>query len=150
MKTAICYYSRHHGNTLKVLEAMAEEGDVDLIDVTARQAVRLEDYDCIGFASGIYGFEFHKAVAEFAQQYLPHGKPVFFVYTYGKAKGAGAKALSVLATEKGCPVLGEFSCKGYNTFGPFKLIGGSAKGRPNEDDLENARTFYRKLKSSLD
>ena len=24
MKTAICYYSRHHGNTLKVLEAMAE------------------------------------------------------------------------------------------------------------------------------
>ncbi|MEI3307063.1 MAG: hypothetical protein V8R40_14225 [Dysosmobacter sp.] len=47
-------------------------------------------------------------------------------------------------------MLGEFSCKGYNTFGPFKLIGGSAKGRPNEDDLENARTFYRKLKSSLD
>ena len=23
MKTAVCYYSRHHGNTLKVLEAMA-------------------------------------------------------------------------------------------------------------------------------
>lgn len=26
MKTAICYYSRHHGNTLKVLQAMAGEG----------------------------------------------------------------------------------------------------------------------------
>lgn len=24
MKTAICYYSRHHGNTRKVLEAMAQ------------------------------------------------------------------------------------------------------------------------------
>ena len=47
MKTAICYYSRHHGNTLKVLEAMADEGDVDLIDVTTRQTVRLEEYDCI-------------------------------------------------------------------------------------------------------
>ena len=46
MKTAICYYSRHHGNTLKVLQAMAEEGDVDLIDVTTRQAVQLEGYDC--------------------------------------------------------------------------------------------------------
>ena len=34
MKTAVCYYSRHHGNTRKVLEAMAREGDVDLIDVT--------------------------------------------------------------------------------------------------------------------
>ena len=53
MKTAICYYSRHHGNTLRVIQAMAEEGDADLIDVTARQAVHLEDYDCIGFASGV-------------------------------------------------------------------------------------------------
>lgn len=32
MKTAVCYYSRHHGNTLKVLQAM---GEIDLIDVTA-------------------------------------------------------------------------------------------------------------------
>lgn len=54
MKTAICYYSRHHGNTLKVLEAIAGEGAVELIDVTAGQTVQLEDYDCIGFASGVY------------------------------------------------------------------------------------------------
>lgn len=26
MKTAICYYSRHHGNTRQVLEAMAGRG----------------------------------------------------------------------------------------------------------------------------
>ena len=112
MKTAVCYYSRHHGNTLKVLEAMAGEGDLDLIDVTARQAVRLEEYDCVGFASGIYGFEFQEAVAAFARQYLPQGKPVFFVYTYGGVKGTGAKALAEIAREKNCPVLGEFSCKG--------------------------------------
>ena len=36
MKTAICYYSRHHGNTLKVLKAMAEGTGIDLIDVTWR------------------------------------------------------------------------------------------------------------------
>lgn len=145
MKTAIFYYSRHHGNTLKVLEAMAEEDEVDLIDVTTRQAVRLEDYHCIGFASGIYGFEFQKAVVEFARQYLPQGKPVFFVYTYGGAKGNGAKALAEIAKEKGCPVLGEFGCKGYDTFGPFKLVGGIAKGHPNARDLENARKFYREI-----
>ena len=54
MKTAICYYSRHHGNTLKVLEAMAEAADIDLIDVTSRMAAHLPQYDRIGFASGIY------------------------------------------------------------------------------------------------
>ena len=147
MKTAICYYSRHHGNTLNVLEAMAGEGDVDLIDVTTRQTVRLEKYDCIGFASGIYGFEFQKAVVEFARQYLPQGKPVFFVYTYGGAKGSGAKAVAKIAQEKNCRMLGEFSCKGYDTFGAFKLVGGIAKGHPDERDLENARKFYREIQA---
>ena len=148
MKTAVCYYSRHHGNTLKVLEAMAQEGEMDLIDVTTRQLVRLEEYDCIGFASGIYGFEMQKAVVEFARQYLPAGKPVFFVYTFGGARGTGAKALAAIAKEKGCPVLGEFGCKGYDTFGPFKLVGGLAKGHPDQKDLAAARAFYRRLRRS--
>ncbi len=149
MKTIICYYSRHHGNTRKVLEAMAGEGEAELVDVTARQSVRLEEYDCIGFASGIYFGAFHSGVLAFARQYLPQGKPVFFVYTYGGAKGSGAKAAEEIAVEKNCPVLGEFSCKGYDTFGPFKLVGGIAKGRPNQRDLENACQFYRDVKNRL-
>ena len=148
MKSAICYYSRHHGNTLKVLQAMTGEGGVDLIDVTTRQAVRLEAYDCIGFASGVYFGKFHDSVVTFARQYLPQGKPVFFVCTYGSAKGTGTKALSEIAEEKGCPVLREFGCKGYDTFGPFKLVGGIAKGHPNARDLENARSFYRDLQET--
>lgn len=148
MKTLICYYSRHHGNTRKVLEAIAQEGEVDLVDVTTRQSVSWDEYDCIGFASGIYGFEFQKAVTEYARQYLPKEKPVFFVYTYGGAKGTGAKAVEDVARAKGCPVLGEFSCKGYDTFGPFKLMGGISKGHPDAQDLENARSFYRTLEEA--
>ena len=124
---------------------MAEEGDLDLIDVTARQAVRLEEYDCVGFASGIYFGKFQESVLSFARQYLPAGKPVFFVYTYGGTKGSSTKALADIAREKSGPVLGEFSCRGYDTFGPFKLVGGIAKGRPNARDLEKARKFYRAL-----
>lgn len=147
MKTAVCYYSRHHGNTRTVLQAMAAEGDMDLIDVTACHTARLEEYDCIGFASGIYGFDVQKGVIEFARQYLPQGKPVFFVYTYGGAKGNSIKSLAEIAKEKGCPILGEFGCKGYDTFGPFKVVGGIAKGHPNARDLENARTFYREIQA---
>lgn len=149
MKTVICYYSRHHGNTLKVLESMAGEGKVDLIDVTTRQAVRLEEYDSIGFASGIYFGKFHNSVLAFARQYLPQGKPVFFVCTYGGAKGAGTKALLEIAKQKGCSVLGTFGCKGYDTFGPFKLVGGIAKGHPDARDLENARSFFRQIQDRL-
>lgn len=147
MKTAICYYSRHHGNTLKVLQAMAEEGDIDLIDVTTRQAVSLEGYDCIGFASGVYFGKFHEGVIAFARQYLPQGKPAFFVCTYGAAKGNGFKKLTVIAREKGCPVLGTFGCRGYDTFGPWKLVGGIAKRHPSARDLDKARAFYQEIQN---
>ena len=145
MKTAICYYSRHHGNTLKILEAMAQEGGVDLVDVTTRQTVRLEEYDCIGFASGVYFGKSHQSVLAFARQYLPRRKPVFFACTYGGARGDSMNALSEIAKEKDCPVLGEFGCRGYDTFGPFKLVGGIAKGHPNARDLEHARKFFREI-----
>ena len=39
MKTAICYLSCHHGNTRKVVEALAEAGGADLIDGRTRQMV---------------------------------------------------------------------------------------------------------------
>ena len=146
MKTAICYYSCHHGNTLNILQAMAGGGRAELIDVTARRTVRLEEYDRIGFASGIYYGGFQKSVLQFARQYLPDGKPVFFVCTYGMRRPGYTKAIVRIAREKGCPVLGVFGCKGYDTFGPFKLVGGIAKGHPDARDLENARRFYGALR----
>ena len=95
------------------------------------------------------GFSVHQDLVELARQ-LPQGKPLFFVYTYGLKPGTGAKALYQIAKEKGCPVLGEFSCRGFNTFGPFKLAGGTAKGHPDEQDLEQARAFFRGLLERLE
>lgn len=145
MKTAICYYSRHHGNTRKVLEAMAQGNDVDLIDVTSRVAAHLENYDCIGFASGIYYSKFQETVLDFAQQYLPRGKDVFFVYTCGSMRKGYTNAIAAVVTDKGANILGEYGCRGFDTFGPFKLIGGIAKGHPNEDELQKAKAFYRSI-----
>lgn len=143
MKTAVCYYSRHHGNTLKVLEAMGT--GIDLIDVTSRVAVHLEDYDCIGFASGIYYSKFHQTVLDFARQYLPQGKDVFFVYTCGSIRKGYTSAIAEAVSAKGATILGEYGCRGFATFGPFKLIGGIAKGHPDSGELEKARIFYQSL-----
>ena len=143
MKTAVCYYSRHHGNTLKVLEAMGP--DIDLIDVTSRMAAHLEDYDCIGFASGIYYSKFHETVLDFARQYLPQDKDVFFVYTCGSMRKGYTNAIAEAVSDKGAHILGEYGCRGFDTFGPFKLIGGIAKGHPNSGELEKARIFCQSL-----
>ena len=118
MKIAICYYSRHHGNTRKVLEALAGEGEAYLFDVTTRQAVRLEGYDRIGFASGVYYGKFHPSVPAFARQYLPEGKPVFFLCTYGASRGKSLREMEAVAREKYCP-----SCASEKRQGSLTLIG---------------------------
>ena len=145
MKIAICYCSRHHGNTRKVVQAMAGECGADLFDLNETQDVCLDGYDLIGLASGIYAFVFDPTVADLARRCLPEGKPVFFACTYGGAKGTGERAVAQIASERHCPVLGSFGCRGYNTFGPFGWFGGSGKGLPGEADLQRARAFVRDM-----
>ena len=71
MKTAIIYHSSHHGNTRKLVEAVARGRDVTLIDASAVRSADLSGYELIGFASGIYFGKFHKNVLEFAENNLP-------------------------------------------------------------------------------
>jgi len=53
MKVAIAYYSQHHGNTKKLLDAIKDLADVELINVVECKKEDLSYYDLIGFASGI-------------------------------------------------------------------------------------------------
>ena len=53
MKATIIYASVHHENTKKVVEAIAGENVVDLIDATKEKERDLSGYDLIGFASGV-------------------------------------------------------------------------------------------------
>lgn len=140
MKAVIVYYSSHHGNTKKVAQAIARDRDVTLIDASAVKSADLSGYELIGFASGIYFGKFHESVLEFAKNNLPEGKKVFFLSTYGG--NSSTKAIEEAIRDKAPEIVGQFGCKGYDTFGPFKLVGGIARGRPNETDLENARRFF--------
>ena len=53
MNTAIVYYSQHHGNTKKLLDAIAVKNAVTLINVTDQSDADLSSFDRIGFASGM-------------------------------------------------------------------------------------------------
>lgn len=142
MKTAIIYYSKHHGNTKKLLDAIAKHDDVTLIDVTSNPTTDLSKYDRIGFASGIYYSKFHKSLLSYAETYLPEGAQTFFLYTYGAEKNGYTKAITEAVQKHHAKILGEYGCFGFNTFGPFKLIGGIAKNHPDQNDLNRAVSFY--------
>ena len=147
MSTAIIYYSEHHGNTKKLLDAIAAaDPDVVLIDVT-KGAKDLSGYDRIGIASGIYMGSFSKQVISYADAHLSEGKPVFFIYTHGAPGGDFLKGIRAVTEKKHCPELGKYHCRGFDTFGPFKLIGGIAQGHPTKEEVYGAAAFYRGLKA---
>lgn len=148
MKTLIVYTSVHHQNTEKVAQAIAEELEADLVPVVNAQSDTLAAYDLIGFGSGIYFMKHHKTLLQFVET-LPvgMGKQVFVFSTSGEGGRKGHNALKEKLVSRGFSILDEFSCKGWDTWGPMKLIGGINKGRPDDEDLAGARVFAEGLKS---
>lgn len=147
MKTAIVYASVHHKNTEKVVKAIVEKHpEIELIDATKTILKDLASYDLIGFASGIFYGKFHKSLLSFITENLPLRKKVFVMYTCGSERAETyLKDIKDLIKSKECTLTAAYSCLAYDTFGPFKLIGGLNKGHPNEADLQKAVDFYESL-----
>lgn len=158
MKTLLIYISIHHGNTEKIAKAMAEVLSAELLKPNEIGVDTFSKYDLIGFGSGIYFFKQHKALLAFVDK-LPimKNKKAFIFST----RGIGPvwlyhRPLKKKLLEKGFDVVGEFSCRGFDTYlleryMPFlKFTGGLNKGRPNEKDLENARNFAINLRKRYD
>ncbi len=144
-KTAIVYYSKHHGNTKRLLDAIAAAEEVTLIDVTEQPEADLTSFDRIGFASGIYYSSVAKQLLSFASEHLPEGRDVFYIYTHGAPVGGFLKGIREIAAKKHCRESGTYHCLGFDTFGPFRLLGGIAKGHPTGEEIAGAVRFYRGL-----
>jgi flavodoxin len=147
MKTLIVYASVHHQNTEKVAKVMADELGADLVSVGEVQPAAVTTYDLIGFGSGIYDHNFHQALLHFVET-LPTAteKKAFVFSTCGVGGTRRHAAFKELLASRGFSVVGDFSCKGWDTNSFFNLFGGINKGRPNEEDLEKALIFARGLK----
>lgn len=143
--TVIVYASKHHGNTKKLLEAIAEQEDVELLDIADNEQYDLSDYDRIGIASGIAYGKYYPQMLKFLENHLPCDKDAFYIHTAGDPRENHADSAKKISEEKNCRCLGVFYCKGFDTFGPFKLIGGINKNRPNTENMEQAVQFYRGL-----
>ena len=139
-KTAIVYASHHKGSTRRLVEGLARQLPIHLIDAEASPVPDLSDYDAVGFASGIDFGRFYPSVTAVLEN-LPAGKPVFFLYTCARPAARFTAAMEQAAAERSAPVLGTYGCRGFNTYGPLKLIGGMNKGHPTEAEFSAARTF---------
>ncbi|MBQ2879751.1 MAG: flavodoxin [Anaerotignum sp.] len=144
-KAIIIYASTHHGNTYKLVQAISEKYHIPLIDATIQQRADLSEYDLIGFASGIDFGKFYTPTIEFLKNNLPQNKKVFFLFSCAKISPQFTKSIRAEALKKEAVLMGEYGCKGYNTYGPWKLIGGMNKNHPTQAEIDGAVQFFASL-----
>ena len=145
MKTAIVYVSEHHGNTKKLIDAIAAQNEITLINAAAQKSANLNEFDRIGFASGVVYGKYYPQLLTFMENNMPDNKQVFFIHTAGDPRENHNAAAKAITDAHHCECLGTYYCKGFDTFGPFKLIGGIAKGHPTDDERKAAVQFYSEL-----
>jgi len=89
--------------------------------------------------------KFHARLLRLAKE-LPRSKSKAFIFsTSGYGKISYHDELRNILEGKEYKVVADFACKGWDTYGIFKLVGGINKKRPNEKDLYSAKEFAEKL-----
>jgi flavodoxin len=153
-KCLIIVSSYHHNNTAKIAKEFAKVLHADV--KTSEEVIidELKGYDIIGFGSGIDSGKHYKQLID-----LVDGLPIVsekssFIFSTSAMQGEAKvkkdhSLIRKMLDSKGYVIIGEFSCKGFNTNSFLKYFGGMNKGRPNGEDLKNAEEFALKLINSI-
>lgn len=154
VKSLLVLFSYHHMNTEKVANVFAKVLDAKVKTPQQINPEELQEFDFIGFGSGIDSGKHYKELLDLADA-LPRvaGKKAFIFSTsaiMGKDKVAkDHSTLRDILQSKGYVIVDEFACKGFNTNSFLKYIGGMNKGRPNAEDLKHAEEFALNLKQKI-
>ena len=154
MKTLLVLFSYHHKNTEKIAKVFANVLDAQIKTPQQVSPEELQEYNLIGFGSGIYGEKHHESLLDLADELLLANNKKAFIFSTSALMGKDkvAKDHSLLREKlqsKGYTILDEFACKGFNTNSFMKYFGGMNKGRPNAEDLKHAEEFAQTLKQNL-
>ncbi|MHA1986821.1 MAG: flavodoxin family protein [Promethearchaeota archaeon] len=162
MKILVTYYSQN-GNTEKVARSICEgcEGqEVEIKPIKELNPSTLSDYDLLFLGSGIYASRVNKSLADLidAATELPPKIVFFNTHASKKPYQDGFKVVKSKIGESS-EIIAEFDCCGDNIGIPEAMRNSMLerlppekrkeaeehqqwlKGRPNAEDLENAKQF---------
>ena len=153
MKSLLVLFSYHHKNTEKIAKVFAKVLDAQI--KTPQQIIleELQEYNLIGFGSGIYDEKHHKLLLDLADNIPQVSNKNAFIFSTSAIMGKDKVAKDHLLLReklqsKGYTIVDEFACKGFNTNSFLKYFGGINKGRPNAEDLRHAEEFAQNLKQN--
>ncbi|WP_441248606.1 flavodoxin family protein [Kitasatospora sp. McL0602] len=149
MKTVIVCASVSHGNTKRVADVMGLALGARVVDPEEVDMAELAACDLVGFGAGIFSRTFNPRLRQFVRSLPPGERRKAFVFATSGLPKPPFRPLVRALERKGFEVHGTFSCRGFDTWPPFRLIGGINKGRPNAADLEAARLFAEGLRARI-
>lgn len=155
MKSLIVYCSEHKKNTEKIARIFAEKAKCELINIRDFSSINIEDYNLIGFGSGVYAESMSPKLFKLVDKLNLQGKNVFVFSTSGVGmKYYNNKLIKLLETKEAI-IKGSFACKGCFTASEFtdkkifNIMGRISEGHPNDKDIKQAEKFIEMVLGSL-
>lgn len=153
MKAIIVCASVSHGNTKRIAEVMGEVLQARVVDPDQVDAAELAGYDLVGFGSGVRYMDLYPELRTFVASLPPQQRGKAFVFaTSGLPEPPFRRYLRSLTEtleQKGFDVVDTFTCRGFDTWMPLRIVGGIQKGHPDDNDLRAARTFAEDLRARV-
>lgn len=120
---------------------MAEKINADILKAADVNLNKFEEYDIVGFGSGVYNGKLHKELSEILSKLSQQDDKKAFIFSTTGSKTYSSMAherFRPMLEEKGFEIIGEFSCLGFDT---ALTKEGINKGRPNKQDIKDAEDF---------
>jgi len=155
MKSLIVYCSEYKNNTGKIARIFAEKTGCELINIRDVSDINIENYNLIGFGSGVYRESLSPKVFRLVDKLNLKAKNVFVFSTSGVGMKFYNNSLIKLLESKGAINKGSFACKGSFNAGDFTnkklfdIMGRLSQGHPNDRDFKKAERFIVRVLDSL-
>ena len=153
MKTEIIYFSAT-GTTKSLVTAIAQglNGDVHFTDVTlpeSRKNAIMVDNDLTILATPVYGERIPHFLCEYFQQIKGNRNPLVAVSVYGNMGfGISLQQFKDFADNNNFRLIAAGAFIGQHTYASEAAP--IAYGRPNQDDLQQARIFGERIQNKTD
>ena len=133
--------SMYNGNTMRLAKAMGFRLNCEIVSAQDAESIDLARYKIIGLGSGIYFTSHHPRIIAIIKRLNPDHKAFIFSTHGGPFLGNYHKHIKEELSIRKIDMMGEFSSKGFDCTGPFIIMNGVNKGRPNEKDQQKAIKF---------
>lgn len=155
MKSLIIYCSIYRNNTEKIARLFSDKTGSELRNISDVSDIDPENYDLIGFGSGVYRESISPKLLKLVDKLKLKGKDVFVFSTSGVGMKYYNNRLIKLLESKGAVNRGSFACKGsfmaqeFTKHRIFNVFGRLSQGHPNESDFKKAERFIERVMDSL-